>query len=70
MNRKEKLEILESLEDSRNGEREMNDHESYDALIYQGWVEALEHVIGLTGQSEKQMKKQVKYKEFKKKRDK
>ena len=59
MTYKEKRAILNALDDSRRGEVECGQAEDYDDLIYQGWVEALEFVIALTGQSEKKIRKEL-----------
>jgi len=52
MNKQLRKEIIESLDDSRKGQLEMAEADNFDELIYQGWVEALEYVIDLTGMTE------------------
>jgi len=59
MNKQQKCMLLESLDDSRLGEIECSENgdDEHTAYIYQGWVEALEYVIGIYGLTEKEFRK-------------
>jgi len=58
MNNKDRKQIKEALEDSKKGVEECSDADNFnDALIFEGWVEALEFVLAIKNETKNKTNK-------------